>query len=348
MDKIILPDIGATLYGEGISITPRGLKRQLDLYGDKLERYLTARRFPIGKTILYGLPKRLKSMIAQWSGYCFATNAKWFGEDIDSGEVVYIDVEEGYRLAGGKLYYTMYLPRLLAMGRNFSDGEDLPIDTFHLWTPKDIIQGKAVLNLIDEAIEKDKPKLLILDSLGVYLQEIRFEDYAEALTELDKHLTRVERTLVVAHQKTPGDSNSPAVDAQIWGGIKQGYWAQAIWNVSRINNDDPAKVVLKFDERHGETKPIKLQFDADNMALSEISDTPELEAKIVSAIHEFLEGGERDSGELMSLVVEKASCSEVYYRTTFAKLKRKGKFETRDNPEDNRRKLISIKALGGV
>lgn len=341
-----LPDLGATIYNTGISFTLRGLKRQYDLHGNSLERYLKAKRFPIGKTILIGLPKCLKSMIAQWSGLCFATRTKWFGEYIDSGIVVYLDLEEGYRKSQEGFFYTMYMPRLLAMAKSFASGGDLPIDNFHLWSPKEPIEGKAVLDTIDEAVKMLTPKLLVIDSLGVYLQGVRFEDYPSALTELDKHLTKIERTLLVAHAKSRNpDDNVPMISEQIWGGIKQGYWAQAIWNSERISDDDPSKVKLSFDERFGETKPLKLQVDDVTFTLTEISEQPEMEAKITDTLIKLLPV-EQDSNELMASIKTKTGCSESYYRSIFAKLKRQGKIKEELNPDDRRKRIVTL--MGGV
>jgi archaellum biogenesis ATPase FlaH len=235
----------AHLVAKSVSLELTSLSELLSEPDDAIQ-WLVEDRIPWGSVVLLaGKPKAGKSVLARNLAYAVATGHRWLGHPTESGTVWYLALED--KRSELRRHFRM-------MGARAE--QDVPIKILTGQAPEDILRK------LHELAAKDKPALIIVDTLQRLIQAKDMSDYAEVTTRFAPILKLARDTnasvMVVHHAKKAGEGMDAILGSTALAGsvdnvfmLSRGEQYRSLSSIQRIGDDlEPAVVMMDKDTGH--------------------------------------------------------------------------------------------------
>jgi RecA-family ATPase len=206
------------------------------------------------KLILFGLPKRHKSITVQQMAFCVAVGAPWLGFKTERMVVGYVQ---------GEVPPAMFRKRVLKMGQN----QKVPNGSiFFLTTTSTLkLDRQQGLDVLCKSLERTKPQLLILDPIWKYTSNIAEETLLNFVDNMDYLIHHFGLSIVLTHHSRKEKDSVTGQTLDHGGSELRGPVLEA-WADSIIRIQGPiesAERMLDFELRHAEDvmAPITIKLD---------------------------------------------------------------------------------------
>jgi len=192
------------------------------------------------KLIVYGLPKRHKSVVAEQLAFCVAVGTPWLGFKTERIKVGYVQ---------GEVPRPMFRERTLKMGRN----QQVPSDSLYFMTHSNLkLDRDSGIKEIEKAIKRNKPQLLIIDPIYKFTTGSDEVNLLHFVDNMDYLIGQYGITIVlVHHSRKPGTSvTGDIIDqggTELRGPVLEA-WADSLIRIQGALESDDRE--LTFELRH--------------------------------------------------------------------------------------------------
>jgi hypothetical protein len=247
---------------------------------DETVQWIVSDRIPAGGVVmLAGKPKAGKSTIARACAFAVASGHPWLGWTASQGPVWYVALEEK-RSELRRLFRAMGGP------------PDVPIRLFIGRAPEDLLEQ------LHETARRERPVLIVIDTLQRLIRCQDLNDYAQVTTKMDPLLSLARETgaalLLVHHASKSARSGIDAVlgstalsgsvdNVMVLGRVEQ---ARTLCTIQRIGDDlDETIVTLDKASQHvelGLKRQEAEQAEVASSILAALRTTPDLTERELS------------------------------------------------------------------
>jgi RecA-family ATPase len=205
------------------------------------------------KLVIFGLPKRHKSVLAQQLAFCLSVGTQWIGFPTERLVVGYVQAE---------VPRPMFRLRTIKMGSN----QTVPNNTLYFMTNSTIkLDRDSGMKDLIRNVEKVNPKVLIIDPIYKFTTGSEESTLLHFVDNMDLLISKYGMTIVLVHhsRKPKMALSGDIVDqggSELRGPVIE-QWADSIIRIQGSLDSDER--VLDFELRHAEQMiaPITVKLD---------------------------------------------------------------------------------------